>query len=194
MRTTCWTIFVGFIFLFVAQLVAAFSPEIEPVVLEKLQRQNYVEVKIELINNEGFDYQGLDRESRLYLLAKEKESIKMIQREVLSKLTNKDFRLKYRYKTINWLHGEISRSGLEKLKRNPHASKVILVKPSSARFLLAESVKQVGADRVRNIKVNNVAITGKGQTICLVDSGINYTHPNLGGCFGPGCKVKGGLI
>jgi len=35
-------------------------------------------------------------------------------------------------------------------------------------------------------------LTGKGITIAVIDTGIDYTHPDLGGCFGPGCKVKGG--
>jgi len=35
-------------------------------------------------------------------------------------------------------------------------------------------------------------LTGKGITVAILDSGIDYTHPNLGGCFGAGCKVIGG--
>ncbi|MEI7579601.1 MAG: S8 family serine peptidase [bacterium] len=33
---------------------------------------------------------------------------------------------------------------------------------------------------------------GKGVKIAVVDSGIDYTLPDLGGCFGLGCKVAGG--
>ncbi len=36
------------------------------------------------------------------------------------------------------------------------------------------------------------ALTGAGRTIAVIDTGVDYTHPDLGGCFGPGCKVKGG--
>lgn len=35
-------------------------------------------------------------------------------------------------------------------------------------------------------------ITGTGQTIALIDTGIDYTHPDLGGGFGAGFKVIGG--
>jgi subtilisin family serine protease len=35
-------------------------------------------------------------------------------------------------------------------------------------------------------------INGEGMKIAIVDTGIDYTHPDLGGCFGPGCKVEGG--
>lgn len=35
-------------------------------------------------------------------------------------------------------------------------------------------------------------LDGAGQTIAIIDSGIDYTHPSLGGGFGPGFKVVGG--
>ncbi|KAK7413477.1 hypothetical protein QQX98_007625 [Neonectria punicea] len=35
-------------------------------------------------------------------------------------------------------------------------------------------------------------ITGKGVRVAVIDSGIDYTHPALGGCFGPGCLVEAG--
>src|SRR5439155_25507784 len=33
---------------------------------------------------------------------------------------------------------------------------------------------------------------GQGVTVAVIDTGIDYTHPALGGGFGPGFKVKGG--
>ncbi len=35
-------------------------------------------------------------------------------------------------------------------------------------------------------------ITGQGQAIAILDTGIDYTRPSLGGGFGPGHKVVGG--
>ena len=36
-------------------------------------------------------------------------------------------------------------------------------------------------------------VTGKGQTVAIIDTGIDYTNPLLGGGFGPGHKVVGGF-
>ncbi|KAJ3524920.1 hypothetical protein NM208_g11862 [Fusarium decemcellulare] len=41
-------------------------------------------------------------------------------------------------------------------------------------------------------KLHSAGIRGKGATVAIIDTGIDYTHKALGGCFGPGCKVKGG--
>ncbi|KAB5540553.1 peptidase S8/S53 domain-containing protein [Coniochaeta sp. 2T2.1] len=35
-------------------------------------------------------------------------------------------------------------------------------------------------------------ITGKGVKVGLVDSGVDFKHPALGGCFGPGCLISYG--
>ena len=36
------------------------------------------------------------------------------------------------------------------------------------------------------------SITGQGQTVAVIDTGVDYTHPSLGGGFGKGFKVVGG--
>ncbi|KAK8076725.1 hypothetical protein PG994_003997 [Apiospora phragmitis] len=41
-------------------------------------------------------------------------------------------------------------------------------------------------------RLHALNITGKGFSIAMMDSGVDYTHPALGGCFGPGCLVEGG--
>ncbi|POS70222.1 subtilase [Diaporthe helianthi] len=41
-------------------------------------------------------------------------------------------------------------------------------------------------------KLKAKGITGKGVRIGVIDTGIDYTHPYLGGCFGEGCLVAYG--
>jgi len=38
----------------------------------------------------------------------------------------------------------------------------------------------------------NMGYTGSGMKVAMIDEGVDYTHPDLGGCLGPNCKVIGG--
>jgi subtilisin family serine protease len=66
-------------------------------------------------------------------------------------------------------------------------------KNTKVRKLLSESTELVGAPLAWSRKdKNGETLTGKGIKVAVVDSGVDYSHPDLGGCFGSGCKVFGG--
>jgi subtilisin family serine protease len=50
------------------------------------------------------------------------------------------------------------------------------------------NISLVGADKVWTI----LGARGKGVIVAIIDTGIDYMHPALGGGFGPGFKVIGG--
>jgi minor extracellular serine protease Vpr len=54
---------------------------------------------------------------------------------------------------------------------------------------LKNAVGLTGAD----IAHNELSLDGSGVTIAIMDSGLDYTLPEFGGCFGPSCKVRGGF-
>jgi minor extracellular serine protease Vpr len=54
---------------------------------------------------------------------------------------------------------------------------------------LATALAMTGAD----VAQNELGLTGAGVTVAVMDTGIDYHHPDLGGCFeAPGCRVVGG--
>lgn len=53
---------------------------------------------------------------------------------------------------------------------------------------LSDSVPLIEADLARE----TFGFTGKGVTVAVVDTGVNYSQSELGGCFGQGCKVSVG--
>ncbi len=53
---------------------------------------------------------------------------------------------------------------------------------------LYTAIQMTGAD----IAQSELGYTGEGIKVAVMDTGIDYDHPDLGGCFGPGCRVAYG--
>ncbi len=53
---------------------------------------------------------------------------------------------------------------------------------------MATAIAQTGVNNARS----QLGLTGKGVKVGVIDSGIDYDHPDLGGGFGPGYKVAYG--
>jgi subtilisin family serine protease len=53
---------------------------------------------------------------------------------------------------------------------------------------VASAIAQTRSDEARDV----LGLTGAGIKVAIIDTGIDYDHPDLGGCFGPGCKVAYG--
>ncbi len=53
---------------------------------------------------------------------------------------------------------------------------------------LASALAMTGAD----VAQNTLGLTGDGVRVAVMDTGVDYHHPDLGGCFGTGCRVEVG--
>jgi minor extracellular serine protease Vpr len=58
--------------------------------------------------------------------------------------------------------------------------------PSGPVTDLITAIKMTGVD----VAQNELGLTGRGIRVAVMDTGIDYDHPDLGGCFGPGCRVE----
>ncbi|KAF9318986.1 hypothetical protein BG006_003069, partial [Podila minutissima] len=63
-----------------------------------------------------------------------------------------------------------------------------VIKGNPVDALLTSAHTMTGADYVQK----TLKFTGKGVKVGIIDSGVDYTHPALGGCFGKGCRVRYG--
>lgn len=100
-------------------------------------------------------------------------AIAHMQKSVLSTLSAADFQLARQYHYIPGLAGTLTADGLEKLRAHPLVRAIQLDHPGQAH--LQESLPALGGDIVHD----TYAITGRGVTVAVLDTGINSSHPDL---------------
>ncbi len=87
---------------------------------------------------------------------------------------------------FNGFSARVRRESLESLRKLPGVTGVWV--DQEVHAALAQSVPLIRADQVWS----QYGDQGQGITVAVLDSGIDYTRPDLGGCLGPGCKVEYG--
>ena len=106
-------------------------------------------------------------------MAAEKSRIAGMQNDVLSQLSNADYRARQTFSAVPAMAGRItSRAGLETLERNPNVVMIDIDVGGSGH--LANSVPVIAAD-LRHAVGN----TGGGIVVPVLDSGMDTDHSNL---------------
>jgi subtilisin family serine protease len=106
---------------------------------------------------------------------------------------------RFAFETLfNGLSIQTSREGASRIATLPGVSAVWPVmrvdapdplrEDSENRADLFTALAMTGAD----IAQSTLGYTGAGVRVAVIDSGIDYHHPDLGGCFGDGCRVATG--
>lgn len=110
------------------------------------------------------------------------------QQQLISEIEQQGIELKVKRQYSYIFNGFAASIKMKDMKQMRQFPEVKGVYPDyEVHALLEESVPLIGADEVWNM-----GVTGEGIEVAIIDSGIDYTHPDLGGCFGPGCKVVAG--
>ena len=117
------------------------------------------------------------------------EMVEAVQEEVLGNLDVKDvsdgeqpselnedyeLELERKFSVVNGFSGDVTEEGLEKLKDDPNVKKIIVNKIFQTS--LSTSVPQINANDVWNFSVGGYNITGEGESVCVIDSGIDNDH------------------
>ncbi|MEK6923457.1 MAG: S8 family serine peptidase, partial [Nanoarchaeota archaeon] len=87
----------------------------------------------------------------------------------------------------------ISQSKLQQLRQDSNVKAIYYDYPVKANLDVSTGI--VNATQVWDIQFDSQNIRGQGQSVCVIDTGINYTNASLGGCeaIGEGCKVLDGI-
>ncbi|MEN6386916.1 MAG: right-handed parallel beta-helix repeat-containing protein [Phycisphaerales bacterium] len=108
------------------------------------------------------------------------------QTQVLSGLNASDFTVEYKMENAPIFTGNVTASGLTKLMNSQYVANIEPVRIAHA--MLAQAIPMGNALQTR------ATYNGQGCSIAIVDTGVDYSHPRLGGGRGgfPNSKVIGG--
>ncbi|MFI6942104.1 S8 family serine peptidase [Streptomyces sp. NPDC050418] len=92
---------------------------------------------------------------------------------------------------VNAVAMTVDAADVAALKKLPGVKAV--VPDTKMKITMADANRLVGNTEVwQREDAKGRKATGKGVTVAVIDSGIDYSHPDLGGCLGADCKVVGG--
>lgn len=102
--------------------------------------------------------------------------------------------IKGRFNLVRGFYGRLSKKGIEELAAKTSVKKIFYdeVIPLPPLMNSTKHLMSVNNDAVGASTVWGLGYTGKNITIAVIDTGVDYTHPDLGGCLGVNCKVRGG--
>ena len=110
---------------------------------------------------------ALGRDKRVIVVYKEK-----ITNGDMNELKNVNAKIVYKHKIINGVTAYLNEYNIPKLKEDSNVKNIF--EDREIHAFLDESVPQIGADKVHIAGVN-----GSGVKVCILDTGIDKSHPTL---------------
>jgi len=153
-------------------------------VIENLEKSDKVRVIVKLKDEIQKNNFGILSNEKI-----SKEEIKLRAKNLVKNKVRHDFIY------INAFSAELNSEEIKNLIDSGLVEEIYYDYPVHA--FLQDSVPLINASTSWNLQVNGINLTGAGQTICIIDTGVNYSHPDLGICYGnnnasSSCKVIGG--
>ena len=165
-----------------------YDGKVDKAVNRKLKKQEIVPVIIQFNLSTKKYYDPNDTSTTR---TNKKNEFKNTKDEINNIITKGKGKQKGELQIINGISADVDLDTLNKLSKHSKVKSIELDRV--AHVFLDESLDEIKAKDVWNLfDVNGNSITGVGKTIAIIDTGVDYTHTDLGGCFGPTCKVIGG--
>lgn len=117
-------------------------------------------------------YSQLEKKEKIPVIVKLKENTEL-------KIEN----IKKEYNLINAISLELTEKEIKELKN--HKDIIHIEYDQPVRINLDESIPSINADKIWPLTINNTNITGKDFSVCVLDTGIDYKHPD----FNSNCQI-----
>lgn len=111
------------------------------------------------------------------------------QKRLAEEMTPRQLAVRHYYESFSMLAGTATREAAITLANHPDVAWVQLDK----RAYLLQTTPQSSQVLIRSNETNSLGFTGAGQAVAVIDTGVDYTVPSMGGGSFPNAKVIGGI-
>ncbi|MBT4352824.1 S8 family serine peptidase [archaeon] len=166
-----------------------FSTKAKTSVFNKINNEK--EIKVVVMLKDETTIKSNSAIGKINSLDKKKNTVQSAQKKILPFLNKNNIKIDHEFETINGFTAIVNQDGLNELLNNPNVLKIEI--GEKLKTMLDISAPIINSSSFWDINISNSTINASKETICVIDTGINYTHAALGGCLGPTCKVLGGI-
>lgn len=164
-------IFSAMLSLFFVEFVSAAS--IDPEIASALEKDVSVPIIVTL-------KEGVEVKDATSLLNLQEVSIQVIEAPNETKDISEHFNLDRQLDVINGFSGRATKEAVAALAEDASIKSIQYDRP--IYLSLSNSRPQINADDVNALSVAGEMINGTGEIVCIVDTGIDYSHAGFGGC------------
>jgi subtilisin family serine protease len=151
-------------------------------VLNELEKQDKVKVIVKLKDAQLKKGAGIFSQARKEMEKSREDAINLIGKE----------KADHTFLSSNSFSAKLSQDDLKKLASDANVEQVYYDIPVHA--FLQDSVGIINANITWPLQINYLNFTGQGQSVCIIDTGINYSHSALGGCSIRNLSLSGNNI
>ena len=154
--------------------------KVESSVYKNLEKQEEITIVIEIKEHPNETGILIKTEKSDERIEKEKEEIKDSIKEDIGEES-------IRHEFDSHISMQVNAEELEELKRNENIVSILSVEKVHA--FLQDSVPLINASNTWKLQYNTLNLTGLGETVCIVDTGTNFSHPDLVGKNKTACLI-----
>jgi len=99
-------------------------------------------------------------------------------------------KIDYEFISFNGFSADLTKEEIYSLEKESSVKKIEY--DEIMHPLLQDTTPLIGAVSAWNSQLDGINLTGTEETVCVIDTGVYYLHPDLGGGYGEGYKILAG--
>lgn len=174
--------FIGIVLILSLFLVSSYNEEkkVEDSVYKELDKADEINVFVQINPPEekkGFVFKADKTDEEI------KSEKKQIREEIKQLVDKEDLR----HESENQISIKASLEEIEELKKSNKIKSIIVV--PKVKISMQDVVNIINSTKTKSLTINGINLTGLNETICILDTGINFSHSDLVGKNRTGCLI-----